>query len=140
MTIQNRIAIILVSILRVTETMSLKQILISCHNQGFCVLVVFYEIYIGTRKFLSDPVATRSFSAEVELPRVTLCQGRSASFKIGVLPPFNLTFDDYMEGKFFPELNTCEMEAEEIFQKSFNDNYYLLDIRGRCFFFMLWQQ
>ena len=91
---------------------------------------MFYELYIGTRKFLSDPVASTSFSAEVELPRVTLCQGRGASFKIGALPPFNLSFDDYVEGKFFPELNTSELEAEEIFQKSFNDNYYLLDITG----------
>ena len=92
--------------------------------------MVSYEIYSGTRKFLSDPVATTSFSAEVELPRVTLCQFRSSSFKIGVLPPFNLTFDDYMDGKFFPQQNTSQLEAEEIFQKSFNDNYYLLDVTG----------
>ena len=131
-----KIALILVSILKVpTETKYIKQMIIFSNKKVFCVLVVTYEIYSGTRKFLSDPVATTSFSAEVELPRVTLCQYRSASFKIGVLPPFNLIFDDYMDGKFFPEPNTSELEAEEIFQKSFNDNYYLLDIRGRfiCF-------
>ena len=99
--------------------------------------MVSYEIYSGTRKFLSSPVATTSFSAEVELPRVTLCQYRGTSFKIGVLPPFNLTYNDYMDGKFFPELNTSELEAEEIFQKSFNDNYYLLDITGRYFCLVL---
>ena len=131
MKIQNRIALILVSILKVTEASSIKQIIIGS-NKGFCVLMVSYEIYSGTRRLLSDPVATTSFSAEVELPRVTLCQYRSDSFKIGVLPPYNLTYDDYMDGKFFPELNTSDWEAEEIFQKAFNDNYYLLDIRGRC--------
>ena len=109
-----------------------KKHIMFCNDKGFCVLMVSYEIYCGTKKFLSDPVATTSFSAEVELPSVTLCQYRSSSFKIGLLPPFNLTFDDYMDGKFFPELNTSELEAEEIFQKSFNDNYYLLDIRGMC--------
>ena len=119
--------------MKVTEASCIKQIIIGS-NKGFCVLMVSYEIYSGTRKFLSDPVATTSFSAEVELPRVTLCQYRSDSFKIGALPPFNLTFDDYVDGKFFPELNTTEQEAEEIFQKSFHDNYYLLDIRGRCLF------
>ena len=132
MKIQNRIALILVSILKVKETSCIKQIIIFSNNKGFCVLMVSYEIYSGTRKFLSGPVATTTFSAEVELPRVTLCQYRSDSFKIGVLPPYNLTYDDYMDGKFFPELNTSDWEAEEIFQKAFNDNYYLLDIRGRC--------
>ena len=130
MKIQNRIALILVFILKVTETSWIKQMIMGRCDKGFCVLMVSYEIYSGTRKFLSNPVATTSFSAEVELPRVTLCQYRSSSFKIGVLPPFNLTFNDYMDGRFFPELNISELEAEEIFQKSFNDNYYLLDIKG----------
>ena len=39
---------------------------------GFYVLMVSYETYCGIRKFLSDPVATTSFSAEVKLPRETL--------------------------------------------------------------------
>ena len=91
--------------------------------------MVCYEIYIGTWKYISAPVATTSYSTEAEIPSVTLCQQRS-SFKIGVLPPFKLTFDDYENGKFFPELNTSELEAEENFQKSLNDNYYLLDVTG----------
>ena len=91
--------------------------------------MVCYEIYSGTRKYISGPVATTSFSTDAEIPSLTLCQQKN-SYKIGVLPPFKLTNDDYENGKFFPELNTSELEAEEIFQKSLNDNYYLLDITG----------
>ena len=97
--------------------------------QAFCVLMVCYEIYIGTRKYISAPVASTSFSTEAELPSITLCQQRN-SFKIGVLPPFNLSYHDYDSGKFFPHLNTSDLEAEEIFEKSFHDNYNLLDITG----------
>ena len=93
--------------------------------------MVSFEIYSGTRKYLSHPVATTAFSTEVELPRITLCQLRGTSFKIGLIPPYNLTYSDYDDGKFFPDLNTTDAMAEDIFQQSLNDNYYLLDIRGR---------
>ena len=92
--------------------------------------MVSYEIYCGTVKYLSYPVATNTFSEEVELPRLTLCQYRGDSYEIGRLHPFNLTYDDYMDGQFFPHLNTSEREAEDIFQDSLNDNYYLLDVTG----------
>lgn len=92
--------------------------------------MVSYEIYCGTIKYLSYPVAATTFSDEVVLPRLTLCQYRSDSYKIGRLQPFNLTFSDYMDGKFFPDVNTSEGEAEDIFQDSLNENYYLLDVRG----------
>ena len=95
----------------------------------FCLLMVCYEIYSGTRKYMSAPVATTSFSTESEIPSLTLCQ-RNDQFKMGVLPPFKLTLDDYKNGKFSPELNTSEQEVEENFQKSLNDNYYLLDVTG----------
>ena len=92
--------------------------------------MVCYEIYMGTVKYLSHPVATTTYSTEVELPSVSLCQYRSSSYKIGRIPPFNLTFEDYLDGKFFPDINITDAEAENIFQNSFNDNYYLLDVRG----------
>ena len=98
--------------------------------QVFCLFMVSYEIYCGTIKYLSYPVATTTFSAEVELPRLTLCQYRSDSYKIGRVQPASLSFSDYMDGKFFPNVNTSDGEAETIFQDSIDDNYYLLDVRG----------
>ena len=92
-------------------------------------MMVCYEIYSGTRRYMSGPVATTSYSTEAEIPSLTLCQQRNL-FEIGTIPPFKLTYDDYDNGKFFPELNTSELEAEENFQKSLNDNYYLLDVTG----------
>ena len=79
--------------------------------------MVCYEIYVGTRKYLSEPVATTSFSTEAELPSLTVCH-QLQELKIGSLPPS------------FPEQNTSELEAEQMFQKALNDNYYLLDIAG----------
>ena len=84
--------------------------------------------------WLAGPVATTSFTTEAELPSLTICQQRK-EFRIGALPPFKLTQDDYVNGKFFPELNTSDDEAEEIFHKSLNDNYYLLDVTGSCTFY-----
>ena len=122
-----RITSILVSILK--ERYRKKVLENHIVLQVFCLSMVFYEIYSGTRKYISGPVATTSFSTDAEIPSLTLCHQRGL-FKIGVLPPFKLTNDDYENGKFFPEPNTSELEAEEIFQKSLNDNYYLLDITG----------
>ena len=39
--------------------------------------MVFYEIYTGTVKFVSDPVATTAYSTQSELPVVSLCQYRT---------------------------------------------------------------
>ena len=45
--------------------------------QAFCLSLVFYEIYLGAVKFLSDPVAASAYSTESELPMVSLCQYRT---------------------------------------------------------------
>ena len=96
----------------------------------FCISMVFYEIYIVTEKFLSAPVATTSHSEDSELPMISLCQFRGDHFKIGQIPPHNMTFDLYREGHFYPS-SSDDTSAEEVFEKSYHDNYYLLDIKGK---------
>ena len=39
--------------------------------------MVLYEIYVGTAKFASDPVASTAYSTESELSMVSLCQYRT---------------------------------------------------------------
>ena len=40
----------------------------------FCLLMVIYEIYVGTKKYLSIPIASNIFSTEVEFPYISICQ------------------------------------------------------------------
>ena len=93
--------------------------------------MVLYEIYIGTKKFLEKPVATTSYTADSELPMVSLCQFRKSHFMIGFIVPHNMTYDLYREGNFYSDHRDPNVSAEEVFEKSFDDNYYLLDITGR---------
>ena len=47
--------------------------------QAFCLSMVLYEIYVGTVKFVSEPVASTGYSTESELPMVSLCQYRTVA-------------------------------------------------------------
>ena len=40
----------------------------------FCIVVVIYEIYVGTNKYVSVPIASKIYSTEVELPFISICQ------------------------------------------------------------------
>ena len=39
----------------------------------FCLSIMAYQLYEGTKKYLSKPVATKVFSKEVELPYISVC-------------------------------------------------------------------
>ena len=39
----------------------------------FCLSIMTYQLYEGTKKYLSKPVATKVFSKEVELPYISVC-------------------------------------------------------------------
>ena len=47
--------------------------------------MVLYEIYVGTVKFLSDPVAATAYSTESELPMISLCQYRTVQSRVSNL-------------------------------------------------------
>ena len=39
----------------------------------FCLSIVLYQLYEGSKKYLSKPVATKISSMEVELPYISVC-------------------------------------------------------------------
>ena len=41
-----------------------------------------------------------------------------------------MTYQDYKQGKFYPQNQTGNFSAEQLFEESYDDNYYLLDITG----------
>ena len=55
---------------------------------------------------------------------------RGDHFKIGQIIPYNMTYQDYKQGKFYPQNQTGNFSAEQLFEESYDDNYYLLDITG----------
>ena len=66
----------------------------------FCVCVVTYEVYRGTRKFLSNPVANVVYTVETELPMLTVCSAVK-EIKFGPMP---VSSDDLRwKGKFYPD-------------------------------------
>ena len=82
----------------------------------FCVCVVTYEVYRGTRKFLSNPVANVVYTVETELPMVTVCNG-VYDVKYGPMP---VTLGDLTyRGKYYPDdkgrvLKKLTREGDEI--------------------------
>ena len=39
----------------------------------FCIIVVLWQVFMGTKKYLEAPVANKIFAEEVELPDITVC-------------------------------------------------------------------
>lgn len=96
-------------------------------HQIICVSVVLYEIFIGTSKFLSEPVATRSFTTESDLPTLTIC---SRFYDLRIANLYGLDYGDYEEGKYVPDNFTMDKTLDEIFQESVNEAFFLLDVTG----------
>ena len=89
---------------------------------------MLYEIIVGTNKFLSEPVATNSYTTETELPTLTICQ---RSYELRIADLYGLDYRDYLDdGKFVPDNFTSDKSLDDIFQESINEAYFLLDVTG----------
>ena len=66
----------------------------SCLMQVFCVSIVIYEIYIGTEKYLSNPVANVVYTLQTELPMLTVCPEAVRNF----VPPRHI-----LDGEYYPD-------------------------------------
>ena len=92
----------------------------------FCILVVIWQVWEGTSKYLAAPVANKIFSAEAELPVITICH-RKKSLRMGT--KLGLTYEDFKDGKFLP-YDSENISAEELFEEAIAEHYYLLDSTG----------
>ena len=93
----------------------------------FCILVVFWQVWKGTSKYLAAPVANKIFSVEAELPVITVCH-RKKGLRMGT--KIRLTYEDFKDGKFLP-YDSENISAEELFEEAIAEHYYLLDITGQ---------
>ena len=94
-------------------------------------MIVIYEIVVGTNKWLSEPIATSSYTTETELPTITVCPRRYAA---RLANKYGLEYQDYRDGKFVPDnFESLGKSLDEIFEESINDAYYLLDVTGTRF-------
>ena len=92
----------------------------------FCIIVVLWQVFMGTRKYLEAPVANKIFAEEVELPDFTVCHLKKS---LRVASKYGLDYDDYSYGRMFPEEN-YNISMEDMFEEALNEHYYLLDITG----------
>ena len=90
-----------------------------------CVLVVSYEVIKGTLKYLDAPVANKIYTAEAELPVITICN--KWKFRMGTV--LGLVKNDFTAGRFLPE-DSENVTAEEVYTEALEEYYYLLDITG----------
>ena len=87
---------------------------------------VIYEVYQGTDKYISSPVANVVFSTEVELPMVTICN----KLKMGDLPA-NLTRKEITAGKFHPDNpDLPDVDIDEMIAKASREYNYFLNLTG----------
>ena len=93
--------------------------------QGFCVCAVIYEVFQGTSKYISSPVANVVFSTEVELPMVTICN----KLRMGSLPG-NLTRKKLVSGNFFPDDQSI-VDIDEEIEKAIQEYNYFLNLTGK---------
>ena len=94
-----------------------------------CVMFVVYEIVKGTLKFMSAPVANKIYATEADIPVITICQQKA--FRMG--QKNGLNYDDFVDGKFFPENSTKGASSSKTFDDALDEYYYLLDVRGKGF-------
>ena len=94
----------------------------------FCVLVVAWQLYQGTKKYLDKPVASTIYSQEIELPVITICHVDS-DLIFGPQSLHGLSYFKFPSGQFmeeYPENKT----AENLLSQAIEHYYYLLDYTG----------
>jgi hypothetical protein len=79
----------------------------------------------GTLKYLDAPVANKIYTAEAELPVITICPQRK--FRMGT--KLGLEYADFYAGRFVPK-DSENISAEEVFTEALEEYYYLHDITG----------
>ena len=95
----------------------------------FCLLVVAWQLYQGTKKYLTEPVANKIYSAQAELPVITVCH---ADVDLKIHKTKGMTYKDFKKGIFMSILE--KKTAEEVFEEATDHHYGLLDYTGSIIF------
>ena len=93
----------------------------------FCILVVIWQVFMGTRKYLAAPVANKISAEQVELPVITICHIKTALRVDDQIS--GLDYDDLKKGRFYPE-DRGNVSVEEMVKQALDEHYYLLDNTG----------
>ena len=96
----------------------------------FCVIVVLWQLWQGTVRYLSTPVASKIYTEEAELPVITVCH-EDDNLKIANL--HKLSFYQITEDGIFMPHEPVDMTAEEVIDEAMDHYFYLLDFRGMAF-------
>ena len=95
----------------------------------FCVIMVVWQVWEGTLKYMSSPVASKVYTKEAEIPVITVCH-EDDNLKIKTL--HKLSFNRITkEGIFKPDL-PVNMSFDEVIEEAMNHYYYLLDFSGNA--------
>ena len=90
--------------------------------QVFCVCVVTWELFRGTQKYLSRPVANVVYTVEADLPMITVCP-QMGWLKYGPMPVAQN--DLFWKGKFYP--NDKEGNLKDCTESRLTDSTYNLN-------------
>ena len=91
--------------------------------------MVVWQVWEGTLKYMSSPVASKVYTKEAEIPVITVCH-EDDNLKIKTL--HKLSFNRITkEGIFKPDL-PVNMSFDEVIEEAMNHYYYLLDFSGNA--------
>ena len=93
----------------------------------FCLVVVIWQVWQGTMKYIAAPVASKIYTEEAEVPVITVCHN---DYRWKIAKIHGLGYNQFVqEGRFVPK-DPSNMTAQELFDESINQYYHLLDHSG----------
>ena len=90
------------------------------------LILVLWQIYAGAAKFLSNPIATKTFTGDFTAPHITVCH-EFPDFGYP-LDQFGIELQEFEDEGHFSTQNTS---AETVFNHVTQKYYYVLDSSGR---------
>ena len=95
----------------------------------FCVIMVVWQVWEGTVKYMAAPVASKVYTKEAEIPVITVCH-EDDNLKIPNL--YKMSFKRITEEGIFKSDQPVNMTSEELIEEALNHYYYLLDVSGEA--------
>ena len=90
-----------------------------------CLCIVLWQVFTGTVRYLSHPIATKTFTDDIIPSHITVCH-QVPRFAYA-LDRYGISVMDYENGQ---KLNTSIQDADDIFNNSTDKYHYVLDGSG----------